>query len=100
MQNFRFHLTRIILWGSATVAAIAASNSPVDLSRSWAQWRGPLANGVAPHASPPSEWSETRNIRWKIPLPGQGHASPIVVGERVFVLAAVPVGEAQTPVFD
>jgi outer membrane protein assembly factor BamB len=71
-----------------------------DALRNWPQWRGPLANGVAPHANPPVHWSETNNIRWKIPLPGKGHSSPIVFGESVYVLAAVPVGQAQKPVHD
>lgn len=63
-------------------------------------WRGPLASGVAPQADPPSEWSETRNVRWKIPLAGKGHSSPIVVGSQVIVVSAIPVGEARPPVFD
>lgn len=66
----------------------------------WPQWRGPMASGVSPRADPPVHWSETRNVRWKIPLPGQGHASPVVFGDVVYVLAAVPVGEAQKPVYD
>src|SRR5688572_13171272 len=66
----------------------------------WPQWRGPLANGVAPHANPPVHWSETNNLRWKLPLPGQGHSSPIVFGDLVFLTSAVPVGEAQKPVHD
>jgi outer membrane protein assembly factor BamB len=68
--------------------------------RNWPQWRGPLANGVAPHANPPIHWSETNNVRWKIPLPGQGHSSPVVFGDSIFLLAAMPVGEAQKPVHD
>jgi outer membrane protein assembly factor BamB len=67
---------------------------------SWPQWRGPLANGVAPRANPPVHWSETNNLRWKIPLPGKAHSSPIVSGDLVYVLTAVPVGEAQQPVYD
>lgn len=66
----------------------------------WPQWRGPLANGVAPGANPPTEWSEQKNIRWKVALPGRGHSSPIIQGERVYVTAAAPVGEARQPVFD
>ncbi len=66
----------------------------------WPQWRGPLANGVAPLANPPVHWSETKNLRWKIPLPGKGHSSPIVFGDSVFLTAAVPVGEPQEPVYD
>jgi len=68
--------------------------------RNWPQWRGPLANGVAPLADPPIHWSETNNVRWRISLPGKGHSSPIVFGDSVYVLAAVPVGEAQKPVHD
>jgi outer membrane protein assembly factor BamB len=66
----------------------------------WPQWRGPLANGVAPQANPPIHWSETNNIRWKFPLPGQGHSSPIVFGDAIYLLAARPVGAAQKPVYD
>ncbi len=68
--------------------------------RNWPQWRGPLANGVAPQANPPVHWSETNNVRWKIPLPGKGHSSPIVFGDSVYLLAAVPVGAPQKPVYD
>ena len=69
-------------------------------STNWPQWRGPLANGVAPRANPPLHWSETNNIRWKIPLSGKGHSSPIAFGDSVYLLAAVPVGNAQKPVLD
>ena len=71
-----------------------------DLSRNWPAWRGPLANGVSPHADPPLTWSESTNVRWKLPLPGKGHSTPIVFGDKVFVTAAVPVGDALPPVFD
>ncbi len=76
------------------------SGSGADLLRNWPQWRGPLANGVAPLAHPPLHWSESNNLRWKIPLPGKGHSTPIVFGDAVYVTAAVPVGDAQKPVYD
>jgi outer membrane protein assembly factor BamB len=69
-------------------------------SANWQQWRGPLANGVSPSANPPIHWSETNNIRWKIALPGKGHSSPIIFGDSIYVLFAMPVGEAQKPVYD
>ncbi len=78
----------------------ALSGSSQPLSNAWPQWRGPLANGVAPHARPPIQWSETNNIRWKVALPGKGHSSPVVFGDRVYVLAATPVGETKPPVHD
>jgi outer membrane protein assembly factor BamB len=58
----------------------------------WPQWRGPYATGVSRTADPPVEWSETKNIRWKREIPGRGSASPVVWGDRLFLLSAVPVG--------
>jgi len=66
---------------------------PVD----WPQWRGPLGTGAAPAGRPPVEWSETKNIRWKAALPGKGHSTPIVWGERIFLTTAIPYGEAMKP---
>jgi outer membrane protein assembly factor BamB len=59
----------------------------------WPQWRGPSMTGVAPHATPPVEWSEAKNVRWKVEVPGRGSATPVVWGDRIFVLTAVPTGE-------
>ena len=66
--------------------------------RYWGQWRGPLGTGVAPKADPPIEWSETKNIRWKISLPGRGHSTPVIWGERVFLTTAVPYGDEFKPI--
>jgi outer membrane protein assembly factor BamB len=60
--------------------------------RFWGQWRGPYATGVSRTADPPLEWSETKNVRWKVEIPGRGSSSPVVWGERVYVMSAVPVG--------
>ena len=59
--------------------------------RFWPQWRGPYATGVSKYADPPLEWSETKNVRWKVEIPGRGSASPVVWGDRVFLLSAVPI---------
>ncbi len=77
-----------------------AENAAPPADQGWMQWRGPLANGVSATANPPVVWSEQKNVRWKIPLPGKAHSSPIVVGERVYLTAAVPVGEDLPPVYD
>lgn len=55
----------------------------------WHHWRGPHANGVAPKANPPVVWDAKKNIKWKAELPGRGSATPIVWGERVFIVAAI-----------
>ena len=93
-------LTLLLIYSVCAGAQPAPAIPEAALQNAWPQWRGPLANGVAPRANPPIHWSETNNIRWKILLPGKGHSSPIVSGDWVFVLSAVPTGSAQKPVFD
>lgn len=56
----------------------------------WPGWRGPLGTGEAPGATPPVRWSETENVRFKLPLPGEGHGTPVVWGDRLYVTAAIP----------
>ena len=75
----------------------AAEVAPLEAEQNWPQWRGPLATGVAPHGHPPTEWSEDQNVRWKAELPGLGHSTPIVWGDRVFLTAAVPYGDELPP---
>jgi outer membrane protein assembly factor BamB len=70
-----------------------AVNAPSGFEKYWPQWRGPSASGVAEHANPPLEWSEEKNIRWKIEIPGRGYSSPIVWGEHLFVTTAIPTGK-------
>jgi outer membrane protein assembly factor BamB len=60
-----------------------------DANQNWPQWRGPLATGVGPLARPPVEWSETKNVRWKVEVP-TGSSTPVVWGDLLFVTAAVP----------
>ena len=66
----------------------------------WPQFRGPGASGVDAARPLPVEWNvETgRNVRWRTPLPGLGHASPIVYGDRVYVATAVGPGDAELKV--
>ena len=81
------------LFGLAAVTSVgllAAGETAGE--RFWPQWRGPDANGVSKHADPPIEWSETRNIRWKVEIPGRGSSSPVVWGDRLYLLTAVPAG--------
>ena len=97
MKTFPFRLlvtalTLALLAGSAAPAAAQSDAPSSSASGDWPQWRGPLATGAAPAGDPPSSWSETENVRWKIEIPGYGQASPIVWGDRVFVLTAVPAG--------
>jgi outer membrane protein assembly factor BamB len=74
-----------------------AERRGVQAHHDWPQWRGPLGTGVAPAANPPVTWSDNKNIRWKTALPGKGHSTPIVWGERIFLTTAIPYGETVKP---
>jgi outer membrane protein assembly factor BamB len=67
--------------------------------QAWPQWRGPLGTGVSPTAQPPTEWSESKHVRWKTAIPGKGHSSPVVWGDHVFLTTAIPFGEPVKPKF-
>ncbi len=51
-------------------------------------WRGPRGDGTSREKNVPTQWSSTQNVVWKTPIPGKGHASPIVWDDRVFVVTA------------
>lgn len=68
--------------------------------QNWLAWRGPHATGVAPDANPPITWSETKNIRFKLQIPGVGYGAPIISGDRIFLTTAIPVGPKLPPVPD
>ena len=61
----------------------------------WPWWRGTQRDGIIDNQSLPLEWSETKNVLWKAPIPGRGHGSPIIVGERVFLATADEEKESQ-----
>ena len=55
----------------------------------WMQWRGPTSDGVAASsAKPPLKWDSHSNVAWIAEIPGEGSATPIVVGDQVFVVSA------------
>jgi outer membrane protein assembly factor BamB len=54
-------------------------------AQNWPQWRGPQGSGISDEKNLPSEWSADKNILWKTPLPGRGHSSPVVWGNRIFL---------------
>jgi outer membrane protein assembly factor BamB len=65
-----------------------ADRVQIDPKTDWPCWRGPSRNGIAAPQKVPVEWSETKNVIWKTPVPGRGHGSPIVVGSRIFLESA------------
>jgi outer membrane protein assembly factor BamB len=80
-----------------TLVVFATHSAPSTADQYWPQWRGPLANGVASIGNPPTTWSETNNIKWKIKLPGRGTATPIVWENQIFVQTAIATGKKVQP---
>lgn len=54
----------------------------------WPWWRGPSRNGIASDAAVPTKFGDGENMAWKAKVPGRGHSSPIVVGDRVYLTTA------------
>jgi outer membrane protein assembly factor BamB len=70
------------------LAGVVGASSP-----DWPQFRGPRADGHAEGPIPAVEWSETKNVTWRVAVPGLGWSSPVVIGDRVYLTTAVPEGE-------
>ena len=88
---------RIVIALLGSVALVVSLLMPVlraaanpEAERFWPQWRGPLATGVSAHATPPLEWGEGKNVRWKVEIPGRASSSPVVWGDRLFLQTAIP----------
>ncbi len=79
MKRFVFSIFTICLLSLITVA------------QNWPQFRGPAASGVAEGGAAPVKWDAEKSIgiRWKKPIPGLSHASPVVWGDKIFVTTAV-----------
>ncbi len=80
-----------------TIACIAVAS---EASQNWPRFRGPGATGVLEGYTLPKTWNadpaaeEPEGVLWRAPIPGLGHSSPIVWGDRIFVCTAVPEGDA------
>ncbi|HZH72738.1 MAG TPA: PQQ-binding-like beta-propeller repeat protein [Mariniphaga sp.] len=68
-------------------------------AENWPQWRGTGNTGAAEKGNPPIVFNENHNLKWKTELPGKGHATPIVWGDRIIIQTAVPIKET-TPETD
>lgn len=88
------------------LAGVVLSDDTTDRYDNWPQWRGPLATGESPTGNPPIEWSETKNVRWKVPIPGLGKSTPVIWGDRIFLTTSIPLdrtlpeGERPVPTED
>jgi outer membrane protein assembly factor BamB len=86
-------MKKTVLIISAIVIALTswsfAQSIPTDYEKNWPQWRGPFATGISPNGNPPINWSETKNVKWKIKIPGKGHSTPIIWNDQLFLTTAI-----------
>ncbi len=92
-----FHQVIATILLASFVGNSSSAEEKTNRLQNWGQWRGPLSNGVAPLANPPTSWSETKNVKWKQPIPGLGHSTPVVWGDRIYLSSAIPTGDTLPP---
>lgn len=83
--------TFICLFSAACVFVAVNSYASAD---DWGHWRGPDGNSVAKNANPPIEWSDSNNVKWKIAIPGKGSGSPVIWGDKLYVVTGISEGGA------
>lgn len=97
MKNQASTTTTCSLIAGLCLASVTALTAASASDANWPQWRGPLANGIAPAGNPPTTWSETENVKWKTKIPGKGFSSPIVWGNQIFLQTAIATGKKIEP---
>ncbi|MGO8751975.1 MAG: hypothetical protein ACLQNE_39035 [Thermoguttaceae bacterium] len=74
---------RLAMLGAQEQAPQSVPRMLTERDDNWHQWRGPLASGVSPKGDPPVSWDTDHNLRWRVEIPGEGTATPIVWGNQV-----------------
>src|SRR5688572_12015959 len=64
------------------------------LAQDWTQFRGPTGQGLSDEQGLPLQWSETRNVRWKVAIPGSGWSSPAILGDHIWLTTATEEGKS------
>ena len=87
-------------FGAVALLVVAMGWLPVSSSRGaetpaahWNQFRGPQGDGISSARDLPVEFSETKNVRWKVPVAGVGWSSPVIWGNQVWVTSGMQGGQ-------
>ena len=67
---------------------------PVLLAEDWPEFRGPTGQGHSAEQGLPVEWSEEKNVAWKVPIPGRGWSSPVLQDRRMWLTTALDQGKS------
>jgi outer membrane protein assembly factor BamB len=71
------------------VALLVLAGGSTLVGENWPQWRGPGGQGISDEPDVPLDWQPDRHVAWKVALPGSGHSSPVVWGDRIYLTAAI-----------
>lgn len=82
----------IALRGCA-MAVVVLCVSHAARAENWPSWRGPTGNGLSSEKNLPVEWSPTKNVAWKVALPGPAGATPVIWGNQIFLTSVNDAGE-------
>ena len=81
MKTVTTHLAVLAVLGFTAQIPVSGEN--------WTGWRGPRGDGTSLETVVPTKWSGSDNVAWKTPIPGSGHSSPIVWGDRIFLTTSI-----------
>ena len=77
-------------WIFSLLSVFAFVSAETLLADSWPAWRGDLAgSGKTSETKLPTEWSQEKNIKWKIDLPDRGNSTPVIFGDKIFLTQAI-----------
>ena len=81
MQKFLFRTSLVIVLNILTIIGYSFASD-------WHQWRGPNNDGISQVTDAPIHWSQTENVRWRLPLPGEAASTPVVSNGKIFLTSA------------
>ncbi len=112
VRNRLLLATLLVLFAEATLLSVSVpGNNPAfedsdpvvsmvqaegEAEKYWPHWRGPSLQGLVSDSGYPDKWSDTENVLWKVSVPGRGHSSPIIWGNRLFLTTATENGSRRS----
>ena len=76
-MSIRLNLT----WATISILSLAGTAS----AENWPSWRGPTGDGICTEKGVPTTWSKTKNVAWRLELPGPAGATPVIWDDRIFL---------------
>lgn len=78
------------MWRGLWLGVILMAMGGAAQAGNWPGWRGPHGDGISDETGIPVRWNKDDNVTWKTEIPGKGHSSPVIWGERIFLTTCLP----------